>query len=343
MMPARYDRSLAENVVGALSLGSDLSFLVSDLPDCGDRNALDIQLRENNTLMYYHGTTRLLTTRFCLKEKKVHALATADKAYGKYPECQSEYAALMKSWYPKESNALHSAFRAYLPSAIRAADKRYYSNHKEGYWQNRLSIRFGRNWTPADPWLVVDRECVLGFSSTADKDRFYQSKLTPYMSVRNTLQTTDSVKWGKAKSKRFGDELDMLALDCQGRLLAIELKHGGNASGIYWGPLQVWAYRDAFNAEIDKIHRKLVKLARQKIALGLLPETAEEWVSRSKPSPVIAVLAVGNPNEGSSCQSKMKCVINEARRSCSGRELSLEIAKVVDADGSDLRVDVTTA
>lgn len=309
-MPPRYNRALSEEAERALLPSGPLHFLVATMPlPSDDPYALDIQIREGNELMYYHGTTRLLRIRLQCVSGTVKVSATADRAYGVYPGCRAEYAALMKSWRLDEFAALRNAFHAYLPKAIGAADSKYYRNGKEGYWQNRLCVRFGRLWKPGDEWLIVDRECVLGFASDQEKICFYQNAAGEYRLIRDRLQQEDKDQWGKPKGEAFGDELDLMALSPSGSLVVIELKHGTNCSGIYWGPLQVGFYHRAFVTALKDVADDIRRMARQKITLGLLPSEAATLVDRSTAARVDPVLAVAVPSERSGCWSKLAVVM----------------------------------
>lgn len=332
-MPARYARKLAKRVEESMLPSGALRFLIDvALENRDDPYALDIQLREGNELMYYHGTTCLLTIRISNRNSTLDITATAHEAYGQHAECRAEYAALMKTWRITESATLEQAVRFYLPKAIRAADARYYDNKKEGYWQNRLCVRFGPRWRCDDEWLILDRECVLGFDTSGEKTDFYAQAREKFAAFRRQLQDEDSTTWGQITDKGFGDELDLLAIDPAGRLVVLELKHGSNAAGIYWGPLQTYFYGDAFTSVLGEIRDDLLNLAHQKIRLGLLPEAAGSRLGREGLSRVEPVLAIAEPNENSACWDRMDQVL---RRSTSGLGLpqSMSIARIHDDHG----------
>ena len=170
-MAARYDRALDSEVERVLSIGGELRFLIDDVPSLSKNPfALDVQIREGNKLMYYHGTTRLLTLTFRKKgeDSVLKITASAAGAYGKYSECGQQYAALMKGWLLSDISGFKPAWQAYLKAAQLGAKDGYFSNQKEGYWQNRLCVESGKQWTPDREWLVIDRECVIGFGQTCE-------------------------------------------------------------------------------------------------------------------------------------------------------------------------------
>ncbi len=341
-MSARYARAMDECVLRSLLQDGPYRFLISDV-SVGDPDALDVHLRENNTIMYYHGTTRVLTVQFRAGNGSVKAKASADPAYARYSGCQQEYHRLMTQWVSEDADAFRSAFLEYLPKAITSSNARYYRNQQEGYWQNRLCIRYGKQWSPADEWLIIDRECVVGFDDGSEKARFYENASRAYQGVRDRLQREDAVMWGKPAGKTFGDELDMLAINQAGDLVVIELKHGKNSRGIYWGPLQVGLYHDAFATTTGAISDGIRKLVAQKIALGLLPHNACGLLDRSSLKRVEPMLAVAKPNRDSNCWRMMALVIAEIDRAGIQRpSLPLRIARI-GAEDDDLKIDFTPA
>jgi hypothetical protein len=222
-----------------------------------------------------------------------------------------------------EKDKLRKALRDYIRSAIRVANPTCYSKRKEGYWQNYLCIEWGRCSLPSEKYTVIDRECVIGFDSGSERASFYDSVLKPYAEVRERLQKTLPNIFGKFRDKQFGDNLDMLALDEQGNLVVIELKHGSNVPGIYWGPLQVLAYRDAFKGKLGIIARDMEKLVRQKVNLGLLPRAALSRLPiNTSPTSIKAVLAIAEPSRTSEkCWDKLNQVVSETRVSCSTEDM----------------------
>ena len=91
----------------------------------------------------------------------------------------------------------------------------------------------------------------------------------------------------------------MLAINRSGDLVAIEIKHGSNSSGIYWGPLQVGVYQDAFFKTLGSIRGGIRGLVAQKIELGLLPQDACSLLEASQLTRVEPILVVAEPNDSS--------------------------------------------
>ncbi|HQO64493.1 MAG TPA: hypothetical protein PK528_12855 [Syntrophorhabdus sp.] len=305
---ARYDRFLCDEFLGWLSDKSKLNFLITEFQaynEDHDPFALDMHIREKNELNVYHGGTRVLAIR----KEGVYVRFSAHRTYGKDDlPSGKDYKNLMRNWDTSKQSKLRElkdSYGKYLRSVVKSTNPRFY--RKEGYWANRLSIYFGLNWKKNKRWLVFDREAVIGFDNQCQKDAFYNPKKEVYGAIESELRSTNQQRWGQINGqKEFGDELDMLAIGPDKELLCIELKFGENAKGIYWGPLQVSVYRDAFRDTKDDITASLKKLLQQKIELGLLPEAAKERVPEEGFAKVDAILAIAERNPRSSSWSKMK-------------------------------------
>lgn len=304
-MSARYKRALDEEIAGLLMPGQDFHWLIAAGNELdGDRYSIDVQIREGNALMYYHGTTSLLRLKLKKTGGGIRAKPSAAATYREGEGSKRQYNAFKQALTTRQGDQSRQSFREYLKAAASSAGNRYYANHKEGWWQNRLCIKHGLEWTPESPWLVVDRECVIGFDGKAEKKDFYDQVLGKYEKIQNDLKKTDVEKWGGI-GKGLGDELDILALDRNGNLVTVELKYGGSAKGVFWGPLQVGAYREAFELVMKEVSSDILQLAKQKIQLGLLPVSALEILPAKGFQKVRAVLAVGTPNTKSSCWDKL--------------------------------------
>ncbi|MEI6210291.1 MAG: hypothetical protein WCR06_01570 [bacterium] len=332
-MHARYDRVLDKRLIPFILPGGAFHFLVREYP-VDDPFALDVQLRERNKIMYYHGTTRVLTVQLRIGVHGVEAKAHAAEAYGEYPGSRQPYVTLMRWWGVGDAHAFRAAFLAYLPSAVEATDAGFYRNQQEGYWQNRLCVRYGRRWTRADELLIIDRECVVGFNHGKERDAFYRGIAGVYQGVKSRLQNDDKQQWGQPDDTGFGDELDMLAINRSGDLVALELKHGSNSSGIYWGPLQVAVYQDAFFKTLGSIRGQIRGLVAQKIELGLLPPDAGRLLEASPLTRVEPMLAVAEPNDSSQAWNMMKSVLAAMSRAGTPRpSLPLRLARIRDVSG----------
>jgi hypothetical protein len=221
-----YPRYLSDEFLNLLIPGGPLNFLVSGHPlsAISDRYALDLQLRDGNTLQYYHGTTSLLRIRLDGTRLKAEAAET----YRNLPEFDDLFVPC--SLDPAALHDFRSRLPGYIAAAVAAADPRYYRNKTEGYWQNRLSIGFGRDWRPGMDWLILDRECCISFDSRGAQLELQRPHRAKLLAIRQQLQTEDPGLWGTPVADDYlGGELDFLALGPDKELVCIELKDGSNA------------------------------------------------------------------------------------------------------------------
>lgn len=298
-MPVRYNRVLSPGFERALSPGQPLHALVADyrtwIP--GDPDALDLHLRENDELMYYHGTTRLLTLKWhpggevTLSAHKTYASVAPPRLLQKH-----QLAGLAQ---------VIQLLPTYVAQAAAAADARYYRNRKEGYWQNQICLARGPGGQAHHDWLVIDREVVLGHDNTSQLAAFWKPIALGYDAVQSTLRANEPSRWGHpGQQKAFGNELDMLALGKGGELVCIELKERSNTNGIYWGPLQAGVYRKAWETALPTVMPYVVALVEQKVRLGLLPPAALARLPQTKTSPVMGVLLVARTKPLSAAADK---------------------------------------
>lgn len=293
-MPVRYKRVLSEPFERALSEHEPLHALIADyrtwIP--GDPDALDLHLRENDELMYYHGTTRLLTVTWHKSGKvklSAHTRYEQIAPTGLFKTSTGETVRHARADFAQVIQQLS----AYIAQAVAAANDRFYRNGKEGFWQNQICLARGPGGKAHHDWLVIDREVVLGHDDKSQLAAFWEAITSGYAAVQSTLQAQDPLRWGQPRQqKAFGNELDMLALGKGGELVCIELKERSNTNGICWGPLQAGVYREAWEAALPTVMADVVALVKQKVRLGLLPEAALARLPQTKTSPVMGVLLV---------------------------------------------------
>lgn len=291
----RYARALDSGLIGYLKPGGLLGFLGGDYQvlwnSQADPFALDCHLRENNQLMYYHGSTCLLTAKFYSNQTIGFRI---DKAYSSLWQAEL----LLNRRWPFSDPCLKGACQQYIGAVMPTARCHYYRSHKEGYWQSLISVYCGLNWNPALEWLVVDREAVIGFDTGAQRDQYYRTcrhRYSPYCNQQ-----------GWSRTARYGDELDLLAIGPKCELICIELKYGGcNADKIYYGPIQASIYRDAFDGALPKIESDILEMVRQRIQIGLLPAAAAGRVPKSSFTRTRGVLAVANPRNRTECWNRL--------------------------------------
>jgi len=158
------------------------------------------------------------------------------------------YKKLVPEVYGKKS--LSDNFKSGLDKLISIVEKdekfdRYYKNRKaeswkEGFYQNELSRRYGMLGTQDDDFVIVDKEAVIGYADTGEKNKIYGKIREGYKKLQKSISEKDAKQYGRNIDKKsIGNELDFLALDKEGNILLIEYKHGTNTSGIYLSPLQI--------------------------------------------------------------------------------------------------------
>ncbi|MFC1765865.1 hypothetical protein ACFL6U_27780 [Planctomycetota bacterium] len=313
MIQARYNRALDSEFIPFLH-DKRFGYLLHDLPTLkGESYALDVQIREHNKIMYYHGTTCLLVITLAASGlDKLKFKASAHNFYTQHSTCAGLFEELVKLGKDSPVDAA-GLFRDYLAAALMIAPNSHYGNHAEGFWQNRLCHRFGRKFQRDDEWLVVDRECVIGFKSRGEKDAFYRPILAEFDGVCERIRAAGDDKWRSSNlNKSYGDELDMLAVDRNGNLLAVELKYGSNSNGITWGSVQVGLYGKAFSTQLEFLSPMVLRLIKQKIELGLLPPYARDRLPDDGFHNVTPVLAVAKAKLKSNCWSRMAEVMDVA-------------------------------
>jgi hypothetical protein len=292
----RYKRQLSQSAFNYLL--NDGSFIIPEIKSARPTTVLftlDIQLRENDILMVYMGTTRILKIKIDTKRSRL--IFTADKAYS------DKFLGIYNF-----SNAPQGLIYSYLIKTINTVSPNYFSNEAEGFYQNLICYHHGEKATAASPFIIFDRECVMGYDNTAEKVLNFNPIAEKYQEIIAKEQEKDPKKFGKPKGKKLGNELDLLAIDNECNLCCIELKRGGSASGIYWGPFQVAVYKDIFNkTSLAHIYPDIVELVSQKVKLGLLPVLSDFHLQgHTNFNNVKPFLAIGAPNFDSTCWKSLK-------------------------------------
>jgi hypothetical protein len=305
----KYERVLTSDFLELLKPGGRMAWLLPLARTVlqSEPWVLDVQLRRKNAVMFYQGTTCVLGVQYEPAASIARISFFADKAYGRVERpSATAYAALMRTWSIEEACSLESKCRAYLKAVLSSTSRSYYNNRKEGFWQNRLAVRFGRAFTTADEWLVIDRECVIELGEARDARQQFESVITYHEELSATLQREDGARFGR-RPIRFGSELDFLAINREGELACVELKYGDNPSGIYWAPLQVSVYQQMYQQALPQIAPRIDAMVRQKVELQLLPDEALQRLPLKK-NIVRAIVAVAVPNARSRCWERLSIV-----------------------------------
>ena len=312
-MALKYERFLKEEFLLKLADEEKLRFLLEDPAIVlKDRHAIDIQIRRDNKIQFYHGLTSLLTVQHRVRKESYDF--SAAHAYGNENKPSAQcYSNLMKPWsLSKDGDIqdLRERFCEYLSRVVSCADGGY-RKRREGYWQNLLCVEAGRFWKPQEPWLVVDRECVIGHHSTCERRDIKERIATKYREFQRSLQSEDSTRWGKPGESDLGNELDVLAIGPDKELVCIELKYEDNVDGIYWGPLQTMVYQELFSEDIEVVSRAVYRIVLQKVAVGLLPPLALTRLPNQGETftRVCSALVVAKPRPERTCWANLKEVM----------------------------------
>jgi len=148
--------------------------------------------------------------------------------------------------------------RAHLEAAMAVAPA---DRQVEGLYQAALA-------KPTDTeFTLVDREVMLAFGSRTEKLEWTDELRRPL--VQAQLRLAAIHPWAGQASPP-GDKLDALAIDGDGRLLAIEVKPGAETKGLTWTPIQVAMYvrllRAWIEADEDSARKVLEGMVRQRAA-----------------------------------------------------------------------------
>ncbi|BDG08584.1 hypothetical protein [Anaeromyxobacter paludicola] len=241
---------------------------------------LDAQLRLGDLVTVYAGATKVLDIRQTSAGKlRASAAATYVKQAG-----AGVFGTFSNDDLPTHLDAWYSFFGAVNVDAAWV---------KEGTWQAWLARRgfLGLH----EPWAVLDRE-----AQPEGVDRKIQqwlaAKRAPWKAAmaeemprqRNAVQGVDP-----------GASPDFLAVLPTGDLGIIEVKHGSNGAGIYYGPVQVGGYvalwQELLAQDRDTVGN-LNAMIEQRQRIGLLSSLFPRVRTNPK---CIPLLVVGAPKAAS--------------------------------------------
>ena len=249
MVPPNYDRAPSEALRRALTGGMLAPLLLlqgRQLHGC----ELDVHLRAGDEVHVYCGLTR--PVRVCFSTTGIRVAAA-----GSYARQECARPLFGQRWHDRaDASAFGHALSTYLDSV--AVDYRWTSG--EGRVQS--------DWSRiVEPWIPFDREAVLSYASTAERDE--GRKFQQVSRARERIERL-RLSRGWARLPQRGGEADQLAVDADGALVIIELKDASK-SGVYYAPLQllqyVWEWHEAFAA----VRQQLQELVDARVELGLTP------------------------------------------------------------------------
>ncbi|NMD01369.1 MAG: hypothetical protein GYA62_16835 [Bacteroidales bacterium] len=189
---------------------------------------------------------------------------------------------------------------------------KYYDNQKEGFYQNELSRMFGICGKPNTDFVIIDKEVVIDYSNHAEKDILFGNLQQKYKQLQSEISDLNPKRYGKdLGEKAIGNELDFLALDKEGNILLIELKHGENTQGIYLSPLQIGLYYEIFTRYPRKdLECAVFEMLEQKQKIGLINPN---WKKPYCIKDIIPVLIISEYNYKSSAKKKFDEILQFTR------------------------------
>lgn len=259
----RYDRCPGKELLKLFEEGNILSCLKDELKPTKqqDLSVFDVQFRENDSAAIYCGTTRVV--RLQLKDNVL--LVSANKTYMSQ-ECAIK---LMGAWEIEKNKPLDfkEALNNYLNNV--QVEPKYWG--KEGRIQVVWEQRCGRNYDANVPWMIIDREVVIGYDSDSEKNAVSIDV------INSIIEKINFKSWAKLKFKR-PNELDLLGISKNGeKLILLEVKDATtNSNNIYYAPMQLLYYvlewQNALNSnECLGILKDINKLIEAKKEIGFLP------------------------------------------------------------------------
>jgi hypothetical protein len=298
-----YNRTLSESFSGLIESEGQLRWLYELVKS---RDDLDFLIGKSNSgewISVYRGLSRIMAIR---KMRKPNVI--------KIDGAQS-YKKLTPLIYGNQE--LPFEFSRELMGLINKVTTlkkfdRYYKNKKEGFYQNELSRLFGICGTAKDDFVIVDKEAVVGYENTKEKDLLYGALREKYKKLQKLISKEDPKRYGKNLGKKsIGGELDFIALDKAGNIQLIEYKHGNNTSGIYLSPLQIGLYFDIFSSlDRKELIAAVYQMIEQKKRIGLIHP---EWPIPEITGKIIPVLIMSDYNPRSSAKTKYDEILSYVR------------------------------
>lgn len=247
---ARFQRALKPSLVGLLEPGGWLAPLANPrrIQTRAGTLGVHLQLRERGRVTLYCGSALLLeaslsptTVRFALPGRNPASEASAQ---------------LLREWRVGESG-LEEAISAYLTQA-------HPSVVKEGLVQALWHAT-------TEPWATFDHEAAFGYPSVAARTHALDlPELALAETAAEARTAEDTARWNSLPARPVRNNRDQLAIDRDGHLVVVELKHAGSGHGLYYGPLQLLRYLHEDSARLAELLPAFERLVAQKRRMGLL-------------------------------------------------------------------------
>ena len=211
---------------------------------------LDVHLRAGDEVHVYCGLTRPVTVRYRPTGIRVFAA----ESYGR----QACARPLFGQWRVDRADA--RAFAHALSTYLDGVEVAPRWTRGEGRVQSAWS-------RVVEPWIPFDREAVLAYPSTAERNAERE-----FEQVHRARQRIEEFRRsrGWAGLPRPGGEADQLAVGTDGALVIIELKDASK-SGAYYAPLQLLQYVWEWDKAFTIVRQGLQSLVDARVELGLTP------------------------------------------------------------------------
>lgn len=285
----RFDRRVPQALLAAIEFGGSLGWVsaMARRPITAEGAPLDLGLRalpgkpDAGRATLYLGTTKVLDIHLRPDGK----FSLTGHAEGKlFGTIDPPFDPKWSKW--QDANLLADQtveIRRHVAAAVEGAPA---GRQVEGRYQAALTK------LNAGPFVVVDREVSLSLTG-GSKREWIRRLRQPLVDVQTQL--AKQYGWAKGAVSP-GDKLDALAIDDDGRVLAIEVKPGASTKGLTWTPVQVAMYvrllRSWVSHDEQGAAEILEGMAGQRLALGLNGCVAPRV---RLPIEIVPVIAVGKP------------------------------------------------
>lgn len=257
-----YRRAPSEDFMCLLKQGPLSPLLDLETQKIADRHH-DVHLRNGDEVHVYCGLTRLVAAKRRGRDGKIEV--SAHNAYASQ-RCAK---GLFRVWSEEDNGSFATALNRYLEKVCVASRH----TEKEGEVQTTWSrVR--------SPWTAFDREAVLSYENEqqAEEGRKFSEVERARSSLKTIAVERPGGRWMEPPLP--GKELDQLAVDSEGNLVLIELKHAardGNSAEIYYSPLQLLQYIHEWRRALgwSSVWQDLQKLIDARVELRLMPEVPQ--------------------------------------------------------------------
>jgi hypothetical protein len=300
----KYNRKISGSFSSLIEKGGEMRWLYDFVRN---HKELDFLIGKNESeewISVYRGLSRIIT----ISPTSNHKIIKIDGA--------EAYKAILPELYGNKSviqNFQNDIENLIAQIELNSQFDRYYTNKKEGYYQNEFSKIYGICGSPDTDFVIIDKEAVIGYSNQAEKDIRLGNIQQKYKQLQREISALNPERYGKDLGKKaIGNELDFLALDKDGNILLIEYKHGTNTSGIYLSPLQIGLYYDIFTMyrKDNKLEIAVFEMLEQKQKIGLINPN---WKKPNGIKDIIPVLIISEFNYKSSAKTKFEEIIQFTR------------------------------